>query len=74
MKDVLMFILSFVGSMAVGIGGFYGKQIAERLTSILDELKKLTGISIQHDERIKTLESSRHDHEGRLREIEKKTY
>ena len=70
-KDIALWVLGVGATMALSIGGYFGNAITGILKSIRDELKKLTGISIKHDERIEVHREKLEDHEIRLRELEK---
>jgi hypothetical protein len=72
--EIKVWILGGVVLALVTIVGFFGRQafaiIKGLLNDMLEELKKLTGTAIKHDERIKNLEETKHDHESRIRKIE----
>ena len=71
-KDIALWGFGIAFTIILGMGGFFGKTISGLLKSILDEMKKLTSLSVRHDERINNLHETAADHEARIRELESK--
>lgn len=71
-KDVALWGLGIAMTVILGMGGYFGKTVTTLLKGILGEIKKLTGISVRHDERINNLHEKVGDHEDRIRELEQR--
>lgn len=61
--------------IVLAVLGWFAKNAYREITTLLKEmiveLRRISSESIQHDERIKTLERQGNDHENRIRDLEK---
>lgn len=70
MKDIIMWLLGIAVTTGLGFSGWFGKTVMGYMKLMLEELRKITSINVQHEERIKTLERITDDHETRIRNLE----